>query len=124
MNDNIGNLRAKVHRAFEPHAKRDPSPQDALERIAQKCLGLEQRHPFNSGNCSVRVESLTPNDLGSLVVYHTRSRPLRDGGPLVLLEVGGRRVVIDGNNRINLWRAERAPGPFEALVIVPNENAA
>jgi len=50
--------------------------------------------------------------------------PLRDGGPLVLLEVGGRRVVIDGNNRINLWRAERAPGPFEALVIVPNENAA
>jgi len=43
---------------------------------------------------------------------------------LVLLEVGGRRVVIDGNNRINLWRAERAPGPFEALVIVPNENAA
>jgi hypothetical protein len=124
--NNVAELWNRIHRAFDISAlaRGDSSPQHALERIAQKCLGLAQRSPFNSTNCSVRSEMLTSNDLGSLVLFHAKDRPARDGGPLVLLEFGGRRVVIDGNNRVNLWRTKQAPGPFEALIIVPNENAA
>jgi len=59
-----------------------------------------------------------------LMVYHSRTTPQRDGGSLVILRYCGRNVVIDGNNRVNLWRAQKKPGPFHAIVIEPNENAA
>lgn len=116
----------RVHVAFEPHRKLpgDIDAQAALERVAKKCLGLAETKPFNVSNSSIREEMMTAEMLDHLIVYHSRTAPLRDGGLLVILRYGGHNVVIDGNNRVNLWRAQKKPGPFHAIVIEPNENAA
>ncbi len=63
-------------------------------------------------------------DLDDLVLYHSRTTPRRDHGALVVLIVDGRRFIIDGNSRANLWKLEKRLGPFEALVIVANGHAA
>ena len=112
--------------AFEAHRKRgvDADAQAALERVAAKCLNSAEPIRLNPSNCSVREESLSSAALRDLIVYHPRKSPQWSQGPIVILAARSCRVVIDGNNRVNLWLAEQAPGPFEAIVIVPNDVAA
>jgi hypothetical protein len=114
----------RVHAAFEGHSRNDPSTQAGLERIAKKCLGLTERRPFNQTNCTIRAEVFHPEQLASLVRYHDRTKPQREGQAIVVLEYQGRRFVIDGNNRVNKWVAEKRLEPFEAIVIAANEGAA
>lgn len=111
----------RIHQAFEAHRQRpsDINAQMAFERVAQKCLHLSDRRQFDSRNCTVRVEELSLADLDGLVVFHDRKNPAWKHGPLVVIQWGGDNVVIDGNNRVNLWREGGAPGPFEAIVVSP-----
>jgi hypothetical protein len=124
MNNISDDLWARIRAAFVGHAGNDPSSQAALERIAQKCRYASERAPLDETNCTVRTEQLMLADLDNLTLYHPRTTPRRDMGALVILVVDGRRIVIDGNSRTNLWKSERRTGPFEALVIVPNKSAA
>ncbi len=121
---NSGELWRRIHAAFDAHRQAtDKDAQAALERIAAKCLGLASPKPFNRSNSLVREEMMSAALLNDLVRYHERTRPLRPCGPIVVLLHQGRRVVIDGNNRVNMWLAQNAPGPFYAIVIEPSENA-
>jgi len=109
--------------SFEYHRKgTDPNAQSALDRIAMKCLGLSKPKSFNPGNCSIREENLSVNDLADLVVYHSRKRPKKMEGPIVVLVYNGRRFVIEGNTRTNSWRAGMYNGPFTALILEPKDN--
>lgn len=114
----------RVYAAFERHSHKDPSTHAGLERIAKKCLGLAETKPFNPTNCAIRSERLLAEQLVPLVRYHARMNPRRDGGAIVVLEYQGHAFVIDGNNRVNKWVADKQPGPFEAIVITPHEDAA
>src|SRR6266850_7625354 len=119
--DEPAQLWRRIHAAFEAHRKpTDKNAQAALERVAVKCLGLANRQAFNASNCSVREAQLGRQSLLALKVYHERSRPVRGGGTIVLIFYGGSYVVLDGNNRVNQWRAQNAPGPFDAIIIEPN----
>jgi hypothetical protein len=123
--DYPGRLWQRIHAAFEGHRKRtDPTAQAALERIAEKCLGLPGRQSFNASNCLVREVELLPQELSDLRVYHSRDRPARDGGDIVLIRYQGCLVVLDGNNRVNRWRTQSVPGPFKAIVIEPSGDGA
>ena len=113
----------QIHAAFEGHRLHtDPDAQTAFERVAQKCLCLPERRPFNSENCTVVRETLRFEDLNDLRVFHDRGDPKGDLAPIVIIEDGGNRVVIDGNNRVNLWRENGAPGPFEAIIVRHTSN--
>ena len=110
----------RIQAAFEAHCgPGDRHAQDALERVAAKCLHSPQRQALNASNCDVWEENLSSESLAELQVYHSRALPLRSNGPIVVLLYQGHRVVIDGNNRVNAWRVQQAPGPFDAIMIEP-----
>ena len=98
----------------------DATPQDAMNRIAQKCLYLPERHSFDPSNCSVRSESLSKGDLDQLRTFHCRAIGYPSADPVVVIEWHGHRVVIEGNTRVNRWRTEETRGPFPAIFVVPN----
>lgn len=124
-NDQLWGL---VHTAFEAHRKRsgDVDAHTAFERVAQKSLGLSERRYFNAENSDIKLESLNRGDLGSVTVYHNRTNPKGNPelhhGPLVMIDFGGTRYAIDGNNRINLWRESDSEGPYEAVIVTPREK--
>jgi hypothetical protein len=105
--------------AFEAHPipPIDPDAQAALNRIAAKCLRLS----FDETTCDVREEQLSLADLSVLEVFHTRARPARDVEPIVVLSFRARRVVIDGGNRVNVWRASGKPQTRRAIIIEPTD---
>jgi len=87
-----------------------------MDRVAMKCLGVS----FNHKNCTVREESLDNASLKGLVLRHKGTRPSYPGGPIVILLYKGKKYVIDGNNRVNVWIKQKISGPFRAIVVEPN----
>ena len=68
----------RIHAAFAAHRMPgDPTPQSALERIAQKCLDLPKRCAFDASRCTVHEELLSAEALTSLKLYHDRANPKR-----------------------------------------------
>jgi hypothetical protein len=123
--DELWNL---VHTAFEAHRRRpaDFDSHTAFERVAQKCLGLTERRHFNAENSNIQLEFLSRGDLDDVTVYHDRSEPKGDPelhhGPLVMIDIHGKRYAIDGNNRVNLWRDSGANGPHIAIIVKPRDE--
>ncbi len=93
----------RIYAAFAAHQQPgiDPDPQSALNRVAAKCLRSAQRRSFDPSNCVVREVLISVDELRQLELYHEGASPLRDYCPIVILFYEGRRVVIDGNNRVN-----------------------
>jgi hypothetical protein len=113
-----------VHSLFEYHRlESDPDAQSALNRVASRELRLAVRQRFDSLNCSVRSEVLSSEALFHLDLAHGRSVPRRMEGPIVILQAGARRLVIEGNTRVNAWKAGRYEGPFSAIIIEPDRHA-
>lgn len=49
--------------------------------------------------------------------HHDRAKPVDETAPLILFSHRRKLYVIDGQNRLNKWTAERRTGPFRALVV-------
>jgi hypothetical protein len=113
-------LWAEARAAFEGHRQppRDPDAQAALNRIAAKCLRLS----FDDTNCAIWEETLNLDDLNRLNVFHRNASPARDGEPIVVLSFQDKRYVIDGNRRVNAWRALGKPQNRRAIVIQPTDE--
>ena len=111
----------QVYAAFKAHQipDVDRTPQMAMDRITAKCIGLSSDCwvSFSQDNCNVYEVVLSLDDLKKLTCYHTRSIPLINGDPIILLLYGGDRYVIDGNNRVNKWVKEEDPTPRRALFL-------
>ena len=104
--------------AFEPHRRpTDPDAQAALNRIAAKCLRSVEVRSYDPRSCSIRLEVMTPLELAGLERYHTRTTPNRTHEPIVVLESDGRRIVIDGNSRVNKWLGDGSSQSRSAIVI-------
>jgi len=94
--------------SFRNHAiGAEPSDlQLALNRIAAKCIARQPAavtQSFDASNCSLHEERLSPGELCQLERYHERAATDRDDEPVVSLLYQGRRIVIDGNTRVNKW---------------------
>jgi len=112
----------QVHAAFEAHRlPTDPNAQAALNRIAAKCLGSVEVESFDPSNCGVRQELLSAGDLRTLERYHRKTNPGRTHEPIVVLEFGGRRLVVDGNKRVNKWIADGALELRSVIIITPRK---
>lgn len=116
-------LWGEIYSAFEFHRKpRDKDAHSALERVARESLCLSHPICIEVRNCKVWDEELNVDALLSLQLIHKRVAPKRTDGAIVVLVYRGQRVVIDGNNRVNVWSARGQPGPFRAIVIQPREE--
>jgi hypothetical protein len=121
----IDDLWSVVYAAFKPHQQpTDPTPQAALNRIAAKCLKTAIVRSFDRANCGIHCELLTPRDLAALTTFHDKITPGCLHEPIVVLSLGNRRVVIDGNKRVNKWRAENSSDSRLAIVISPGPQPA
>ena len=119
MSEDADRLWQQAREAFEGHRMRpiDRDAQMALDRIAAKCLRIS----FNESNCTIREEVLDLDALRQLIVYHQNASPSRNEEPIIILSFKGARYVIDGNKRVNAWRAIGKPQSRRAIVIEPTE---
>ena len=114
----------QVHAAFEFHRKKaDPNAQAAMDRVAAKCIGSSTPVSFNATNCLLREELLSSVSLHELTLYHKRGTPYHRKAPIVVLLHKGKKIVIDGNTRVNAWIAHGDKGPFSAIIVEPKTNA-
>jgi hypothetical protein len=121
MSTDEATLWKSIHGQFRHHRQSaDRTPQDAMNRVAQKCLCLAERRSFDPSNCTVRSLLLTKRELHDLRTFHCRTNGYPSREPIVVLEWNGHRVVIEGNTRVNRWRAEAPDGPFPAIFVTPN----
>ena len=107
-----------IHAQFEFHRQpTDHDAQTAMDRIARKCLGLAERRSFDPTTCSVSEGAISKEALGELVVYHAKLHGYPSIKPIVVLTWSDRNVVIEGNKRVNRWRAANDNGPFPAIFV-------
>jgi hypothetical protein len=118
----------RVNESFERHrqAPGEPDTQTTLNRIAAKCITKQPdataTRSFDASNCVVREEHLPVAALCELERYHDRSVPAWEVEPIVVLVYEGRRIVIEGNNRVNKWCAERESRLRSVIFIEPKET--
>jgi hypothetical protein len=103
-----------IYKSFQPHAlaKGDADPQAALNRIAAKCIkgkedpefDLNTCRKFNPNTCDVQELFLFLEELLRAEIYGKKDTPGREVGPIVILNVDSRNLVVDGNKRLNKWR--------------------
>jgi hypothetical protein len=109
--------------AFKAHHRGNDDEQATLNRIAAKCLAKRAdaavTNSFDPSNCEIREEHLALDQLNELERYHDRRVPSRDVEPVIVLEYEGRRVLIDGNTRVNKWLSEGGTRLRRAIVIKP-----
>ena len=99
--------------------------QDEINRIASKCLnkalGWTQSVVLNSATCDVREVVIGGDEISTLIRYHQRTNVSGNTTPIVIVQAGGKNVLIEGNNRVNKWVNECDLAPRRALVLVPHE---
>jgi hypothetical protein len=84
--DDSAHILSRIHAQFAFHRQpTDADAQSAMDRVAQKCIGLLQRRSFNPGNCSVRQELLSRSMLDELQTYRQRLNPYPTNEPVVVL---------------------------------------
>jgi len=115
----VKSLWEEIYAAVWPHrmTATDTTPQAVLNRLAAKVLRTEQRRTFDPSTCLVRQELLSPEALRELQVYHDRKSPKRWDGPIIVLVCKGRRIVVDGNNRVNSWLQAGESHSRRAIII-------
>jgi len=96
--------------------KSDASPQHRLNRLAREHFpSLETA--LGELTCSAARHSLSASAIATVVPWHTRARPARTDGSVILFSYEGKLVVIDGSNRVNFHRAAGSGELLPAIII-------
>jgi hypothetical protein len=113
-------LWGRIYAAFEPYRwLTDPDAEAALNRIAAKCLGLILPMAFSPSTGVVHEETVSLAAAQHLERYHACANPQWPDGAIIVVRYEGRSVVLDGNNRVNLWVRDGTQPQRDLLVIVP-----
>lgn len=87
---------------------------EALARLVMKACKLAIR----PDRIAISERMFTLKELRKIRgEHHSRAKPIDESAPLILFGHRRKLHVIDGQNRLNKWTAERKPGPFRALVV-------
>jgi hypothetical protein len=109
-----------VYSTLRPKAK-DGSPNGCLNRLVRE-RSLQKPVNLNEKTADVYEELWSTPLLGSLERWHKRQHDFDDDRPLVIVELEGRKLVIDGNHRLTRWLANDAVAHRPLLVIRPKTN--
>jgi hypothetical protein len=100
--------------------------QGELNRIAAKCIksvtDAQYPTPVDKTNYDVRAQVITAAELTELRTYHSRAQPTSRSTPIVIVECGQHRIVVEGNNRVNKWVGSGDPAPRLALILAPRSR--
>ena len=95
----------------------DRTPQACLQRLIHERLDPSERVDVTPESCSIREESWGLDRLELLSRKHDRSEPKYEHGPVIVFEHRDDHLLVDGNNRVNLWRNTRAQGLRQVILI-------
>lgn len=109
-------LWALAYGTLKPKPK-DPSANACLNRLVRERISGRVPAELNENTATIRKELWTLEQLESLDRKHVRMNDVDDNRPLVVVMYGDRKLVIDGNHRVNRWLAERSGGLREVLLI-------
>ena len=111
-------LWALVHSLLQPKA-RDRTPNACLNRLTNE-RPEGKRLNLNELTADVREESWPTDNLSVLDAWHTRTYDFDDDRPIVVVEVGARLLLVDGNHRVARWLFQpRSDRQHRVLLIRP-----
>lgn len=86
-----------------------------IEEIFMKPLEAAMENPHR---LELRRETWTLDQIREIQTVHHGADPTVPDWPIVVCRIRGRDFLVDGNNRINLWKRERREDCPVLLVIV------
>lgn len=97
--------------------KRDDSRAETLNRLANERFDGMSALELNARTCSIREEVWATELFREVEPKHAGADPKRDGGVIIVVECRGRKLLVDGNNRVNRWLKEGSRDSHRVLVI-------
>ena len=97
--------------------KKDESHAETLNRLVNERFNGLPALELNTRTCSIREDVWATECLRALEPKHARADPKRDGGVIIVVECRGRKLLVDGNNRVNRWLREGSRASHRLLVI-------
>jgi hypothetical protein len=108
-------LASEVLRVIGVDRKRTETAIQRINRLIRE--QLPDAPILTEATLLVSRRTLSLDELRAIKPWHERRKPKFLDVPLVLAEMGGRLILIDGANRRNHFLHIGKPGPFDALVI-------
>ena len=93
---------------------RDKTPKDTLGRLVRSCSGKKLPKNYRIEERIYTIEYLA----GLQVEAHEVARPYFDNLPVLLYKSDGHHI-LDGQNRINLWKSGGRIKQVRCLEVVP-----
>lgn len=95
----------------------DASPSACLNRLVRERISSRTLANVNENTATIRKELWTFEQLQTLERKHNRVNDKDDNRPLIVVKYGDRKLLIDGNHRVNRWLTARARAQREVLLI-------
>jgi hypothetical protein len=96
-----------AYATVRPKPRRDASAEACVDFLINERLQAADRFAVGPTSCGIREESWPLERLETLDRKHENQKPHSEAGPIIVFEHEGRPILIDGNNRVNFWRATR-----------------
>lgn len=109
-------LWALAYGTLKPKAT-DPSPNACLNRLVRERISSRAPPEVNEATATIQKEVWTLEQLQALERKHDRVNDKDDNRPLVVVKYSDRKLLIDGNHRVNRWLAARSGSQREVLLI-------
>jgi len=109
-------LWALVYGTMKPKVT-DPSPNACLNRLVRERISGRAPPEVNEMTATIQREFWTVEQLQALERKHERVNDENDNRPLVVVKYSHRKLLIDGNHRVNRWLAAQSGSQREVLVI-------
>ena len=84
----------------------DASPNACLNRLVNERLAKGSSVEIKEGTWIIREENWPTSQLGILDRKHRQTNECDDLRPIIVVEVDGRNLLIDGNHRVSRWLSE------------------
>jgi hypothetical protein len=100
----------------------DASPNGCLNRLANERL-TPPRIVLNPATAVVREESWDTEKLRLLDPKHRHAHDFEDNRPIVVVELGQRWILVDGNHRVARWLSIGSSANTHSVLIISHRSA-
>lgn len=94
----------------------DASPNHCLNRLTRERVG-EAHSPISENTAIIRKELWPTDGLKILDAKHQDMHDYDDNRPIVVVEHGVRKILVDGNHRVARWLSLGSAIVHEVLII-------
>lgn len=118
--ENQEQLWALVYETLRP--KGNETPNECLNRLTNERKGVP-RLRLNQQTTVISLEQWSSEHLCILDVKHNRNHCFDDSRPIVVIDLGERKLLVDGNHRVARWLMKEESREYEVLLLHPNKHA-